>query len=105
MTRYLFCTLVVISLSMSSANAEVLTFESPDTDTCFVWGLGPDGWTVEGNTASVSDASACQTTHPGLNTDGAFEGEQMMINLNSLTGTLIRDAGAFDLTGVLCSRR
>ena len=102
MTRYLLSTLAVISLSllMSSANAEVLTFESPNIDICFDWGFSPDGWTVEGRTASVSDASACQVTHPGLNTDGAYEGEQMMINLNSLTGTLIRDAGAFDLTGV-----
>ena len=102
MTRYLLSTLAVISLSLSmgSANAEVLTFESPTIDSCFDWGFSPDGWTVEGSTASVSDASSCQITHPGLNTDGAFEGEQMMINLNSLIGTLIRDAGAFDLTGV-----
>ena len=102
MTRYLLSTLVVISLSlsMSPANAEVLTFESPNIDSCFDWGFSPDGWTVEGRTASVSDASSCQITHPGVNTDGAYEGEQMMINLNSLIGTLIRDAGAFDLTGV-----
>lgn len=102
MKRYLLNLLTVISLSMlmSSAYAEVLTFESPNIDTCFDWGFSPDGWTVEGISASVSDANACQITHPGLNTDGAYEGEQMMINLNSLTGILIRDAGAFDLTGV-----
>lgn len=90
-----FVVLLVLFSWAVLAQAEVLDFESPVVTSCGDWGISPDGWTIEGGTAAVSDDGACAF----LNTDGAYSGKQYIVNFNSMVGTLTRDAGAFDLNG------
>jgi len=90
-----FSMLLVLFSWAVLAHAEVLDFESPVVSTCGDWGVSPDGWTIEGGTAAVSDEGACSF----LNTDGAYSGTQYMVNFNSMIGTLTRNAGAFNLNG------
>ena len=79
-----------------SAFAQVEDFELPQIDTCVVWGTAPTGWSIEGETAALSDMAldVCAV----INTDGARSGTQALINFNSRVGTLVNDSGPFDLT-------